>query len=626
MERLCVAGRWFVDEQGRRRLLRGVNLGADAKLPADPPGATHLPQDPASHRDVSFVGRPFDVADADAWFARLAGWGVDVVRFLVTWEAIEHAGPGEHDGAYLDHVRGCVEAAAGHGVQVVIDPHQDVWSRWSGGDGAPGWTLEAIGFDLASLGRSGAAIRDWERPPELVGVPMVWPNGLGRLASATMFSLFFAGSRVAPHVTLDGAPLDVALQGRFISAIRALAARLADLPNVLGYEALNEPSAGFLGLADLRAPLPVYGRAPRLSALDAMAVGSGIPVRAPIVDVMDGVPRVVGETVVNPHGVRAWRVGAEDPWRLGGVWDLARDGTPVARRPDHFADLPLWDAGMRPFLRRFAAAIREVDPRALLFVPTEPGGEVGLTWSRDAGDPDGIVAAPHWYDLATLVPKRWDPKVAWVWGRSGEVVHGREAVRRSYAAQIGALVEASAVFGEVPVIVGELGVPFDLVPVDPRQAPEEAATDALHAYADALDANLVHATWWNVTPDNTAEHGDGWNSEDLSLVTRDGTAPGELARSRALDGWSRPRLLAAAGDPISARYDPETATFELVLDADASAGRAPTRVSVPRQARGDDGPAVEVTGGTWTWDAERGIVEWHHDVGGRHRLVVRRRG
>ena len=58
--------------------------------------------------------------------------------------------------------------AGEHGITVYIDPHQvryssprketlnltppqDVWSRWTGGDGAPGWTLEAVGFDVGKL-------------------------------------------------------------------------------------------------------------------------------------------------------------------------------------------------------------------------------------------------------------------------------------------------------------------------------------------------------------------------------------------------------------------------------------------------------------------------------------------
>ena len=33
-----------------------------------------------------------------------------------------------------------------------------MWSRFSGGDGAPGWTLEAVGFDLEQLAATGAAV------------------------------------------------------------------------------------------------------------------------------------------------------------------------------------------------------------------------------------------------------------------------------------------------------------------------------------------------------------------------------------------------------------------------------------------------------------------------------------
>jgi hypothetical protein len=92
---------WFQDEFGRTLLLRGVNLAGTTKMPARPDGATFRgigdPHWSAGHRNVSFVGRPFPLEEADEHLARLRAWGLTFVRFLVTWEAIEHEGPGIYD-------------------------------------------------------------------------------------------------------------------------------------------------------------------------------------------------------------------------------------------------------------------------------------------------------------------------------------------------------------------------------------------------------------------------------------------------------------------------------------------------------------------------------------------------
>lgn len=138
---------WFVDEKGRTLLLRGVNLAGSTKIPSIPNGATHLGKGTEwrtgkQHRNVSFIGRPFPLEEADEHLSRLRAWGLTFVRFLVTWEAIEHAGPGLYDMDYIDYVVKVVRKMKHYGISCFIDPHQDVWSRFTGGDGAPGWTLE----------------------------------------------------------------------------------------------------------------------------------------------------------------------------------------------------------------------------------------------------------------------------------------------------------------------------------------------------------------------------------------------------------------------------------------------------------------------------------------------------
>src|SRR5512146_1666832 len=190
-----IEGSFFKDNQGRTLMLRGVNLGGSSKVPFSPDGATYNRDGFFDHRHLSFVGRPFPLVEADEHFRRLREWGLTFLRFLVTWEAIEHAGPNIYDEDYLDYLHAVIQKAAEYGITVFIDPHQDVWSRFSGGDGAPGWTLEAAGLDMTHFAEAGAAVvhqAQGDPPPRLI-----WSTNESKLASATMFTLFFAGSDFA---------------------------------------------------------------------------------------------------------------------------------------------------------------------------------------------------------------------------------------------------------------------------------------------------------------------------------------------------------------------------------------------------------------------------------------------
>jgi len=74
----------FSDIHGRTIVLRGLNVGGCSKIPNVTPGAH------CGEERISYSGRPFKtIAEASEWWVRLRLWGVSIVRWVVTWEAIE---------------------------------------------------------------------------------------------------------------------------------------------------------------------------------------------------------------------------------------------------------------------------------------------------------------------------------------------------------------------------------------------------------------------------------------------------------------------------------------------------------------------------------------------------------
>jgi hypothetical protein len=73
------------------------------------------------------------------------------------------------------------------GLTAFVALHQDVWSRYAGGSGAPAWTLEHAGFDLYALEESGAAwLRGVRGGGHSEAERGLWPCGYQKLAAATM--------------------------------------------------------------------------------------------------------------------------------------------------------------------------------------------------------------------------------------------------------------------------------------------------------------------------------------------------------------------------------------------------------------------------------------------------------
>ena len=609
-----VQDRRFRDEHGRTLMLRGVNLGGSSKVPYRPRGSTHIREGFFDHRDVSFVGRPFPLHEADEHLSRLRAWGFTFLRLVTTWEAVEHAGPGIYDQEYLDYIAGVAQAAGEHGIQLFVDPHQDVWSRMSGGDGAPGWTFEAVGMDVTRFSAAGAAIVHCVH-----GDPfprMIWPTNYTKLAAATMFTLFFAGNDLAPRTTVDGEPVQEFLQRHYIAAVRQIASRLSGLPNVVGYGTLNEPSPGFIGWADLnRGGELRLGDSP--TPFQAMLLGSGLPQRVEVWKIGYTGNRKHGTRLVNPNGVSIWRDGHEPVWRQNGVWDLDRTGRPRLVRPDHFAHVrgrPVDFANdyLRPFIRRFAREIRSVDPGAIIFVEGSPGESPP---HRGTEDPSDIVHAAHWYDGLTLITKRYIPFLGADF-HTRRLVLGNRRVQRSFARQLARIdAESAERMGNVPTLIGEFGIPFDMHGKRAyRSGDFSRQVRAMDDTFRALEANLLSGTLWNYTADNDNRWGDQWNDEDLSIFSRDQqTDPADLnSGGRALEAVVRPYARATAGEPLRMSFDIDRRVFEFAFRHDPAV-TAPTEVFVPN-LQYPRGYQVQVSDGQVQVDPAAQTVVYRHST------------
>lgn len=615
---LHVNGRTLEDPDGRPVLLRGVNLGGNSKTPAVPDGRTHLPTDFSDHRTVSFVGRPFPLGEADEHYGRLRHWGFNCLRFLTTWEAIEHAGPGRYDTDYLDYLAEVVARAADYDLYVFIDPHQDVWSRMTGGDGAPGWTLELAGFDVTKLDASEAALTMQRRYPDYG--TMVWSGNRRRLASGTLFTLFFGGARLAPECRVGDENLGAFLQRHYLGAVEQVAARLRGMAHVIGYDTMNEPDGGYMGLPRLSDLRPLTNAGPLMTGFETLIVPAGFTRRVPW-QARHGVELArEGTVTLNPGGVLAWREPSLDIWRRHGVWDVDRRGEPVLLCDDYFAGVDFVRDGLGPFVERFAAAVRRHDADAIVLVETRPNVVDPLPEAML----DQTVYAAHWYDSLTTRSKHFDPARA-IDPESGDAISGEAAVREAYAAQMGrhvARAERSAPRG-MPVLLGEFGVPYDLDGgVAFRTGDFSAQESALSATYDALDAHLLHGTLWNYTPDNSNAWGDGWNGEDYSVFSRDQqTSAGDPdSGGRAVAGFCRPFARACAGQLVTQRFDAGSGRFTLTIDADPA--RSPSLVYAPR-CHYPGGPIVSVTDGRVTAAGEQ-LLAWTCYAAGRQSLTLER--
>ena len=188
----------IVDEAGREVMLRGVNARV------------------AGVFDVTFDdGReplePIPVFDASDT-AAMNTLGFNFLRLPINWSGIAPA-PNQYSEEYVAAIQEVVDLAEDAGIQVLLDMHQDAYSKEIGEDGAPLWAIVPPPETTNAGG-------------ELNLLPL-------RLAPQTQkaFASFWKNEQVEGK----------GLQEHYIEAMTFVMSKFKDNPAVLGMEIFNEP-------------------------------------------------------------------------------------------------------------------------------------------------------------------------------------------------------------------------------------------------------------------------------------------------------------------------------------------------------------------------------------------------
>ena len=218
-----------------------------------------------------------------------------------------------------------------------LQPANKQWSRFSGGSGAPLWTLLACGIDPRAMSRTYAALIHAEYPSPTSPKPkefpgMIWGTNYSRLVSQTVFTLFFGGREYAPKCIIDGINIQDWLTNHFVAACGALAKAISEEEGlldecVIGWDSVNEPGEGFIGHPDLGKLNPELKlrKGPMPTPLEGLMLGVGKKVM--VDDYYFGAlgPTKGKKVELDPKGEVLWLSEKGEAERGGGKWGWKRD-------------------------------------------------------------------------------------------------------------------------------------------------------------------------------------------------------------------------------------------------------------------------------------------------------------
>eukprot|EP01102_Stenamoeba_stenopodia_P014623 TRINITY_DN4880_c0_g1_i2.p1 TRINITY_DN4880_c0_g1~~TRINITY_DN4880_c0_g1_i2.p1 ORF type:complete len:698 (-),score=92.74 TRINITY_DN4880_c0_g1_i2:117-2210(-) len=588
LSKLTMRQRHFIEaDSGRSVTLRGVALCGDSMIPTTVTEA--VGQFGSSSNTAATNARPFPIEEADEHFQRLQSWGFNCVKLVTSWEAIEHKGPNEYDYDYLDYLTVLCRKAGDYGLYVIIDFHQNAWSRMTGGNGAPAWIFEKLKLDYRKFMDADASFIV-ENNPKHPEVKHYWFNNYKWPANGLMWTLFFGGNEFTPDYFIDGENVQDYLQNHFIQAQLLLAERLKDMNHVIGFDVINEPYQGWIGYElDERGTMTGNHRLTGylFSPIDSLRIMRGHSVDVPLYDEANWPflwqMKEVDRKLMNPHNVAVWADAddSRDPFERAGVWEY-NDVGGVVNQKDFFKKrrngepIDFIKDCLLVFYRKAAKAIHAIRSDWMILIQTMAYDH--STFPSDAEYPRNAVYERHWKN-----------RISFLQGRLSSIYESRTneqrhlTIHEDYINDPCFTANAKIINGGCPTLIGEFGVAF--TPVNKRTGdPWLRYQHLLDELYGAFDTKLFSSIQWNYVATRVIDS----SANNMSLLQRlysiyDPTSHSDMSQyegGRGLKGVIRPYPRYVQGELKSYGWNSEDRTFFIRYQAD-TAVTGPTLLFVP---------------------------------------------
>ncbi len=581
----------FIDESGRTVLFRGINIAA--KIPLTDPSLISITKGRASA--ITFVNTPFPQEEAATHFSRLKYLGFNLLRWVVPWEAICPEEPLKYDHYYLEYLDNIITTAKEYGFYVLVDFHQDVWSRFTGGSGAPLWTLEKIGLNSSNFDDTLASISHKNKARFPLG-HLFWATNANRYAVKTMFTLFFGGKTFTPEFYVDGKNVQDFLQDNYIDAISVCAEKLKRHHHVIGFDIMNEPYLGYIGHQDLTKYEGIFRLGASPLPLQGFALAEGV---AQEIDIFEKKLLGIKKThrvSYDPKGFSALMDG-NCIWRKHHVWDYNEAGTPRLLQKNYFqTDRPNEEFYV-PFIEKVCKKLSGIDPNKIGFIEHV----IGFAIPKIANTSYKVGFSGHWYDAFVISMRKVWSFISVDMFTQKIVVSLPHLVQKHLAAQIFRLLrKMKKNLGNVPFLLSEFGIPFDLHSKKAYESGDYSKQrEGLERSFQAVEKTMVSSIIWNYTSVNSNEKGDLWNNEDFSIFSSDQVKGSDdpYAGIRGKEAIVRPYPIKTPGELIKYSFDRENGIFSCNFIHNPEI-KGPLEVFIP-DIHFDKGFEVEISEGRY---------------------------